>query len=491
VALEPKENDERAEYNLQMDREMNVNEQLVQSLLFEEESTTLDFKRDQYNFVGANDTEKSEILKDILAFANAWRRADAYIIIGIKELKGGEKSVVGIAEFLDDAQLQQFVNSKTQKPLSFSYQNLKFKGADIAVIHIPVQERPFYINKDYGKLNKNTVYIRRGSATAQATPDEIATMRLSSYIESNATAPKLSVSFLLPTRGDTQQLKVLSREKLVQAKVLTQLNALVLRSEDVDLVKKHSEELGSIKDRYPSGKEFPAFPVEDVNDFLDKILNAIKLATDDFEEFINRYELASRSYELFNNGISKMLRKRGIHRPYAFINLLNTGTSPAEGIIVYIKGSSKIRFLKRELLQNTTIRLYPEVPEYVMKVILQATKIDLGLTEPFITMYERTHKRKFNSRYNFDSTGISMPTIPSRFPDPYRCSVKENKLKISVRDDLMHNHDFEIDAEPFCLCPLLDLGEMVDLEYEVHAKNLPQPSSGRLLIEGVKSLGEG
>ena len=45
---------------------MNANEQLVQSLLFEEESTTLDFKRDQYKFAGATDAEKSELLKDVL-----------------------------------------------------------------------------------------------------------------------------------------------------------------------------------------------------------------------------------------------------------------------------------------------------------------------------------------------------------------------------------------------------------------------------------------
>lgn len=470
---------------------MNVNEQLVESLLFEEESTTLDFKRDQYNFEGETDTgKKSELLKDILAFANAWRRADAFIVIGVKEQKG-EKSVVGIAEFLDDAQLQQFVNSKTQKPLSFSYQNLKFKGIDIAVIHIPVQERPFYIIKDYGKLKKNTVYIRRGSATDEATPDEIATMRLSTYAESDVTAPKLSVSFLLPNRVDSQHLQVLSRKKLDQAEVLTHLDGLILRPEYMDLVKKHSAELSSIKDRYPSGQEFPAFPIENVSDFQDKMFNAIKLATDDFDEFLNRYELASRAYNLFYDNRSKILMERGIPPlHYAFINLLNTGTSPAEGILVYIKGSSKIRFSEREKLKKETIQLHQKVPDYVMKVISQAQKIELGNKEPFITMYERKHNRKYNNLYGYDPSGIAIPTFPSRFPDPYECSLRDNTLKISVRDDVMHNHNFEIKAEPFCLCPLLDLGETVDIEYEVHAKNLPRPCSGKLFVVGTQSLSE-
>jgi len=56
-------------------------------LLNEEEGTTLDFKSKQYLFAGATDEEKSELLKDILAFANAWRRSDAYILLGVEEVR--------------------------------------------------------------------------------------------------------------------------------------------------------------------------------------------------------------------------------------------------------------------------------------------------------------------------------------------------------------------------------------------------------------------
>jgi len=459
-----------------------INDQLVQSLLFEEESTTLDFKRDQYKFVGGSDGDKSELLKDILAFANAWRRTDAYILIGVDELKGKEKSVIGIDEFLDDAQLQQFVNSKTQKPLSFSYQNQVYHGTSIAIIHIPVQERPFYISKDYGKLKKNVVYIRRGSSTDGATPDEIATMRLSHPETINA-LPKLSVAFIIPGREATSHLRVLSRKKLNQAEVIAHLNKLLLRPEDLDLVHKYSTELTSIKDRYPDGEEFPAFKVEHVAHFQDNIMNMIKLATDNFDVFLNRCELSSRSYEFFTDNISEMLKRNHI-----FIDLRNSGSSPAEGIIVYINGSQKIRFLKREELNKETITLFDEVPDFVTKVISQAGKIKLGIIEPITTMFERVHKRKFNRLYDGVLPRLSMPIPRSFAPEPYRCSIKENKLQIFIRDDLMHNHNFEIHAEPICLCPRLDLGEMVDIEYEVHAKNLPLPTSGKLVIEGVQSL---
>ena len=44
---------------------------MLEELLYEEESSTLDFKGKQYNFIGGDEPQKSELLKDILAFANA------------------------------------------------------------------------------------------------------------------------------------------------------------------------------------------------------------------------------------------------------------------------------------------------------------------------------------------------------------------------------------------------------------------------------------
>ena len=52
-----------------------MNNELFEQLLYEEESPSLDFKRDQYRFVRATEDDKSELLKDLLGFANAWRRS--------------------------------------------------------------------------------------------------------------------------------------------------------------------------------------------------------------------------------------------------------------------------------------------------------------------------------------------------------------------------------------------------------------------------------
>jgi hypothetical protein len=150
----------------------------LEQLLNESESDALDFKSAQYPFDGASDDEKSELLKDILSLANAWRRAEAYLLIGVEEVQCGRAKPVGVSKHLEDAKLQQFVNSKIQRPVTFSPEVVAVDTVEIDLISIPLQDRPLYLSRDYGCLKKETVYLRRGSSTAIAKPDEISRMGL-------------------------------------------------------------------------------------------------------------------------------------------------------------------------------------------------------------------------------------------------------------------------------------------------------------------------
>src|SRR5215510_1800070 len=109
---------------------------MFENLLYEDEGTTLDFKREQYRFYGASSDEKSELIKDILAFANAWRRADAFILLGVEERKGARSEVFGISEDLKDSDIQQLINSNTQRPVTFSYHSTTMDGKKVGVIRI-------------------------------------------------------------------------------------------------------------------------------------------------------------------------------------------------------------------------------------------------------------------------------------------------------------------------------------------------------------------
>jgi hypothetical protein len=184
---------------------LGMNDALFERLLHEEESSTLDFKEEQYRFVKASDEEKSELLKDILGFANAWRRSEAYILIGVEDVRGGRGNVVGIpaAHHLDDHSLQQFVNNLTNRPVRFHYEAFGFEGKQVGIIRIEEQQAlPLYLKQNYGKLKKTEVYVRRGSSTdptKPAGPDEIALMGRSSGVQ-NA---ELTVEFAHVERDDS------------------------------------------------------------------------------------------------------------------------------------------------------------------------------------------------------------------------------------------------------------------------------------------------
>ncbi|MFN3066618.1 helix-turn-helix domain-containing protein [Serratia sp. J2] len=156
-----------------------LSEALLEELRYRGEGSDLDYKSERYNFSRkVGDEEKSEMLKDILALANTHREGTAYILMGFKENPPHPAEVVGLSKegVIDDSRLQEFVNGKLETKLTFRYEERLFDGKHIAVISIPKQQRPFYLKRDFGKLSKDTVYVRRGSSTGIASPREIAMM---------------------------------------------------------------------------------------------------------------------------------------------------------------------------------------------------------------------------------------------------------------------------------------------------------------------------
>jgi hypothetical protein len=173
--------------------------ELLEQLLREGESARLDYKQESYPFADAEPEDKEELLKDVLAFANAWQSQDAYILTGVKHESGKPAEACGIVTPVDDSRLQQFVNGKTNRRLEFSYSEFDHDGLLIGVFRIPVQLRPFFLKKPFARLSAKTVWYRIGSATAVADPDEIARMGAAPSPE----RPALTLQFIDPeTRED-------------------------------------------------------------------------------------------------------------------------------------------------------------------------------------------------------------------------------------------------------------------------------------------------
>ena len=178
---------------------------LIQELLYRGEGPTLDYKVKQYPFAGADEGQKSELLKDILAFSNAWRSEVAYILVGVENDTG---NLVDLDVDIDDSRLQEFINSKTNHPVDFSYRSLSYEGIKLGLYTIAVQDRPVFVRRQYGRVAPNTIYVRRGSATAIADPSEIAKMGFSKVTQAVAHAPKLAVRVVCPESGATDHLSI-------------------------------------------------------------------------------------------------------------------------------------------------------------------------------------------------------------------------------------------------------------------------------------------
>lgn len=150
----------------------------ITTLLNMSESDALDFKSGQYKFWSpATDDEKSELLKDIIAFANSFKTGDAFIVVGVSEKNQRKDQVVGVTTHLKDNEVQQFVNSKTNRRTAFLVHSTTAEGQPVDIIQIAQkQERPICLTKPFGKLKANEVWIRLGSSSAIATPDQIAAM---------------------------------------------------------------------------------------------------------------------------------------------------------------------------------------------------------------------------------------------------------------------------------------------------------------------------
>jgi len=156
-----------------------ISEEQIDQLCRYGESNCVDYKRAQYAFIGATDNKKAELLKDVLCFANVFRKTPAYILIGVDEESSGIGSICGIREdeVIDDSKLQEFINSKTNKRIPFSaYPFRMHSGKILQVIEIDVcaRERPFYLKKNYAQLHSEEVWIRGGTSSHIAAPDEVA-----------------------------------------------------------------------------------------------------------------------------------------------------------------------------------------------------------------------------------------------------------------------------------------------------------------------------
>lgn len=158
-----------------------MTEEKFKEIINQNESQTLDFKKEIYKFSknvskGEKNKEVGNFLKDILALYNTKRSETAYIIIGIEEKGDHTKNFVGISnsDKIDDAILQDKIKDKVNVIPEFSLSYIDYNNKTFGIIAIPLPQYsiPSVALKTYGVLKENTVYIRKGSTNTEARPED-------------------------------------------------------------------------------------------------------------------------------------------------------------------------------------------------------------------------------------------------------------------------------------------------------------------------------
>lgn len=136
--------------------------ELTEVILHETESTTVDFKAKQYS-----KDQHRELLKDVIAMANANADGERLIVCGVKLRPGQERELLGIENPVDAGNYHQLVAANIEPTLAVDYVTEEVDGKLFGIFRIRDQSlnRPFLMKKDYPGMFKGWGFIRRGTTT--------------------------------------------------------------------------------------------------------------------------------------------------------------------------------------------------------------------------------------------------------------------------------------------------------------------------------------
>lgn len=133
---------------------------LLDQIRYEGENTGFDFKAIAYKSDKAED-----LLKDIMAMANADLTRDRFIVVGVKHHANGDRDILGVDDFIDDASYYQLVHSNIEPDIHFEYSYLPIDDKKVGVFRIfNCNSPPYMIKKDGKTLKKGDSYIRKGTS---------------------------------------------------------------------------------------------------------------------------------------------------------------------------------------------------------------------------------------------------------------------------------------------------------------------------------------
>jgi hypothetical protein len=183
----------------------------------------------------------------------------------------------------------------------------------------------------------------------------------------------------------------------------------------------------------------------------------------------------------------------------------NSGSCPADEIVVFIQGNG-FRTVFAEVGDATSINLsLPERRPANIQRLLEgraptrfAFLAEVQAGEASDDSFESDDSRDDSPdavvespvRVVHDSAGSVITgeniyyNVGAAHRPEVEFAIEDGALRLDLAGRLKHNLSRRADPEQRLLYPLLDVGEEVDLNYQIHADNLPTPARGVLRIRG-------
>ncbi len=137
---------------------------------YHNEGEYVDFKREEYN-----ESNKANLIKDVLAFANADYDKDRYIIMGVYKTRDGDIELFETIAKYDSANIQQYIQAHIEPNLKIDYTPFNYEGKNLLILTIKSpNEQPYMIKKQVKfkggavLLNIGDCYYRNGSFNIRA-----------------------------------------------------------------------------------------------------------------------------------------------------------------------------------------------------------------------------------------------------------------------------------------------------------------------------------
>lgn len=156
---------------------MKNRSEIIRALIGQGENQFVDFKR-TLNLDSAR--SKAELIKDILSIANSAPQK-GYLLFGIED----DKTIVGLNKFDEEERIQQLAHTYINPPLFLECYSVELglPAQMVGVIEITGTDKPHKIARTIEQLIHNEVYVRRGSITVKASPEDILRLRDESCVQ--------------------------------------------------------------------------------------------------------------------------------------------------------------------------------------------------------------------------------------------------------------------------------------------------------------------